>query len=130
MKKYLTALVLTGGLAAAHANAACTYPAAPGKFPDGNQATKEEMLAAKKLVVQYNTDMDSYLTCIKSEYDASVATETGAPADKKDEAAKKQEAQYNSKYNDAVKEVTDVTDRFNEQLRAWKAKNQPEKKPS
>jgi hypothetical protein len=126
MKKYLTALVLTGGLAAAHANAACTYPAAPGKFPDGNQATKEEMLAAKKLVVQYNTDMDAYLACIKEDYDARVAAAPDASADKKAEMQKKQDAQY----NDAVKEVTDVTERFNEQLRAWKAKNQPEKKPS
>ena len=126
MKKYLTALVLTGGLAAAHANAACTYPAAPGKFPDGNQASKEEMLAAKKLVVQYNTDMDAYLACIKEDYDARVAAAPDASADKKAEMAKKQDAQY----NDAVKEVTDVTERFNEQLRSWKAKNQPEKKPS
>ena len=127
MKKYLTALVLTGGLAAAHANAACTYPAAPGKFPDGSQATKEEMLAAKKVVVQYTADMDTYLTCLKGEYDASVAAATDATPEKKAEMQKKQDAQY----NDAVKEVTDVTERFNEQLRAWKAKNQPaDKKPS
>jgi len=131
MKKYLTALVLTGGLAAAHANAACSYPTAPGKFPDGTQATKEDMLAAKKQVVQYNTDMDTYLACIKGEYDAVVAAAPDASSDKKSDATKKQEEQYNAKYNDAVKEVTDVTERFNEQLRAWKAKNQPaEKKPS
>jgi hypothetical protein len=132
MKKFLTALVLTGGLAAAHANAAtCTYPTAPGKFPDGSQATKDEMLAAKKLVVQYNSDMDAYLACIKEDYDARVAAAPDASADKKSEAAKKEESKYNDKYNEAVKEVTDVTERFNEQLRAWKAKNQPaEKKPS
>ena len=46
---------------AAQANAACDYPAAPGKFPDGTQATKDEMLAAKKSVVKYNADMDAYL---------------------------------------------------------------------
>ena len=127
MKKFLTALVLMGGLAAAHANAACSYPTAPGKFPDGTQATKDEMLAAKKLVVQYNTDMDTYLACLKDDYDARVAAAPDASADQKAEMAKKQD----SKYNDAVKEVTDVTERFNEQLRAWKAKNPPaEKKPS
>ena len=47
MKQLFTALILAGGLAAAQANAACDYPVAPGKFPDGNQATKDEMLAAK-----------------------------------------------------------------------------------
>ena len=34
------------------------------------------------------------------------------------------------KQDAAVEEVTDVTERFNEQLRAWKAKNAAEKKPS
>ena len=46
---------------------------APGKFPDGNQASKDEMLAAKKSVQKYNDDMDAYLNCIKSEFDAKVA---------------------------------------------------------
>ena len=132
MKKYLTALVLAGGLAAANANAACPYPAAPGKFPDGNQATKDEMLAAKSVVVKYNADMDAYLTCLKGEYEALVAASPDASADKKSEATKKEESKYNDKYNEAVKEVTDVTDRFNEQLRAYKAKAavEKEKKPS
>ena len=127
MKKFLTALVLTGGLVAAQANAAdCTYPTAPGKFPDGTQATKEEMLAAKKLVVQYNTDMDAYLGCIKTEFDASVAANPNATKEQQEKAARDQD----EKHNAAVKEVTDVTDRFNEQLRAWKAKNGTEKKTS
>ena len=34
------------------------------------------------------------------------------------------------KQNAAVKEVTDVTERFNEQLRAYKAKTAAEKKTS
>jgi hypothetical protein len=126
MKKYLTALVLAGGLAAAQAHAACDYPVAPGKFPDGSQASKEEMLAAKKLVTQYNTDMEGYLTCIKSEFDTKAAADTSATAAQKAEAQKVQD----QKHNAAVEEVTAVTDRFNEQLRAWKAKNAPEKKSS
>ena len=48
MKHYFSALISGGGLAAAQAHAACDYPVAPGKFPDGNQATKDEMLAAKR----------------------------------------------------------------------------------
>jgi hypothetical protein len=126
MKKYLTALVLAGGLAAAQAQAACNYPVAPGKFPDGSQASKEEMLAAKKTVVEYNTSMETYLTCIKTEYDAKVAAESSATAEQKAEMQKVQD----QKHNAAVEEVTAVTDRFNEQLRAWKAKNAPEKKSS
>jgi hypothetical protein len=40
------------------------------------------------------------------------------------------EKMQNQKHNAAVDEVTDVTNRFNEQLRAYKAKTAAEKKPS
>ena len=83
MKHYITALILAGGLAAAQAHAACNYPVAPGKFPDGNQASKDEMLAAKGQVVQYNKDMETYLTCIQGEYDTKVAAETQATPEQK-----------------------------------------------
>jgi hypothetical protein len=126
MKKYLTAFALVAGFAAAQTQAACDYPVAPGKFPDGSQATKEEMLAAKKLVTQYNTDMEGYLNCIKSEFEAKAATDTSSTPQQKADAQKMQD----QKHNAAVEEVTAVTDRFNEQLRAWKAKNAPEKKTS
>jgi len=129
MKHYITALILAGGLAAAQAHAACNYPVAPGKFPDGNQASKEEMLAAKSQVVQYNKDMETYLTCIQGEYDAKVAAETQATPDQKAEMARVQD----QKHNAAVQELQSVADRFNEQLRVWKAKNQTaekDKKPS
>jgi hypothetical protein len=119
MKHYVTALVLAGGLAAAQANAACTYPVPPGKFPDGGEASKEEMLAAKKQVVQYNTDMDAYLGCLKTEFEAQATANPNASTEQKEKLAREQD----EKHNAAVKEVTDVTDRFNEQLRAWKAKN-------
>jgi hypothetical protein len=127
MKHVFSALVVGAMFAAAQAHAACDYPTPPGKFPDGSQASKEEMLAAKGLVVKYNTDMDAYLGCIKTEYDASVA---GLTSPTKDDLAKLEKAQA-KKQDAALKEVTDVTERFNEQLRAWKAKNAPaEKKPS
>jgi len=126
MKHYVSAaLVLAFGLAA-QANAGCDYPVAPGKFPDGTVATKDDMLAAKATVVKYNTDMDAYITCITSEYDAKVAAATKATPDQKAEMDRVQ----TQKQDAAVEEVKAVTERFNEQLRAWKAKNVPEKKPS
>jgi len=128
MKQILGALILVCGLAAAQANAACDYPVAPGKFPDGTQATKEEMLAAKKLVVQYDADMTAYLTCIQSEFQTKVAL-----LDKNkttDEQKAEMTRMQDQKQNAAIDEVKAVTERFNEQLRAWKAKNVPEKKPS
>ena len=126
MKHVLSALIIGVAFAAAQANAGCDYPIAPGKFPDGSQATKDEMLAAKGLVVKYNAEMDTYLQCIKGEYDTSVA---GLSSPSKETLAKLEKAQV-QKQDAALKEVTDVTERFNEQLRAWKAKNVVEKKPS
>jgi hypothetical protein len=123
--QFLAAVVLAGGFAM-QANAACDYPVAPGKFPDGSQASLDEMKAAKASVVKYNADMEAYLTCIKSEYDTKVATQTDATPAQKAEMEKVQ----NQKHNAAVDEVTDVTNRFNEQLRAYKAKTAAEKKPS
>jgi hypothetical protein len=126
MKQLICALVVGCGLASAQANAACDYPVAPGKFPDGTQASKEEMLAAKNSVVKYNSDMETYLTCIKSEYDAKVVAMGDATPEQKLEMERVQ----TQKQNAAVEEVTAVTERFNEQLRAWKAKAAAEKKPS
>ena len=126
MKHVFSALIVGAAFAAAQVHAACDYPVAPGKFPDGSLATKEEMLAAKNQVVKYNTEMDTYLGCLKTEFDASVAA-LSKPT--KDDLSKLEKTQ-NAKQDAALKEVTDVTDRFNEQLRAWKAKNVPEKKPS
>ena len=127
MKHLFNALLLVAAFAGAQAHAACDYPVAPGKFPDGTQASKEEMLAAKNSVVKYNNDMTTYLECIKSEFDAKIAAQTDAPAAQKAEMERVQ----NQKHNAAVEEVTSVTDRFNEQLRAYKAtKAAAEKKPS
>jgi uncharacterized protein YecT (DUF1311 family) len=125
MKHVFSALIVGVTLAAAQAHA-CDYPAAPGKFPDGSVASKEEMLAAKGQVVKYNSEMDAYLACIKGEYDAKVA---GLTKPTKEQLAEIEKVQA-QKQDAALKEVTDVTERFNEQLRAWKAKNVPEKKPS
>jgi hypothetical protein len=118
MKHLLSTLLIAGGLAAAQAQAACNYPVAPGKFPDGTQASLDEMKDAKASVVKYNADMDAYLTCIKSEYDAKVATQADATTEQKGEMERVQM----QKHNAAVDEVTQVTERFNEQLRAYKAK--------
>ena len=121
MKHVFSALIVGATFFAAQANAGCDYPTPPGAFPDGSMATKEEMLAAKGQVVKYNSDMDAYLGCLKQEYDASVA---GLTSPSKEQLAKMEKTQ-SDKQDAALKEVTDVTERFNVQLRAWKAKNAP-----
>ena len=69
-------------------------------------------------------DMNTYLVCIRSEYETSLAAQTDAKkkADLERTHAQKEDA--------ALAEVQDVVGRFNEQLKAWKAKNGADKKTS
>jgi hypothetical protein len=123
---FSAALLLGGALAVGQAQAACNYPIAPGKFPDGSVASRDEMKSAKDLVVKYDADMNSYLVCIRGEYEAKLAARADATADQKAEL----ERMHSQKEDAALAEVQDVVARFNEQLKAWKAKNGTEKKAS
>jgi hypothetical protein len=124
MKSMILAVTLLGAFVVQEAHAACTYPVAPGKFPDGTVASKDEMLTAKKAVVQYDADMNTYLACIRSEYESSAASQ--ADEKQKEELART----HAQKEEAALAEVHDVVGRFNEQLKAWKAKNDAAKKSS
>jgi hypothetical protein len=72
----------------------CSKPAAPASIPDGSSAAKEEMLAAKKAVDAFKSGMEEYMSCEKN----------------------------SSKVNAAQEELVKVADRFNAQVRAFKAK--------
>lgn len=74
---------------------ACERPSAPSSIPDGATASKEDMLAAKKAVDAFKSGMEEYFTCEKS-------------AAKKDAAGA---------------ELVKVADRFNAQVKAFKAKS-------
>ena len=127
MKKLFSAALLLGGVFAVHqAQAACTYPIAPGRFPDGSVATRDEIKTAKDSVLQYDADMNSYLVCIRQEYEQRLAARTDATPEQKAEM----ERVHAQKEDAALAGVQDVVARFNEQLRAWKEKNTNEKKTS
>ena len=100
----------------------CTYPPPPAKLPDGNSATMEEMLDGKKAVTQYNKDINAYVACIKLEHESAVtnAGDKLTPQQKAD--MEKMEVQKN---NAAVDQLQTIADRFNEQVRLYKAKNDP-----
>jgi hypothetical protein len=92
MKKTVTIAILMAAFAAPAL--ACEKPSAPGSIPDGKSAAMEEMMAAKKAVDSFKKEMEEYLTCEKSA----------------------------SKAESAHKELTKVADRFNAEVRAFKAK--------
>ena len=107
---------------AVQAHAECTYPKAPEAPPDGNTATKDQMIAAKHDFDRYNGEMNAYLDCLKLEIDA--ATPKDASKLKPDEKKKADEQQkiLVQKNNAAVDELQAVVGRFNEQLKLFKAK--------
>ena len=60
-------LALIALAAAGSANAACIYPRAPDRLPDGSTATYEEMVAGQKAVQQFNEDINAYNACLDLE---------------------------------------------------------------
>ena len=124
--KALYSIALIGALAAGNAYAACTYPSPPAKLPDGATATRDEMLAGKKLVTEFDNAIGEYNTCLQKEADEAIGKLTG---EDKEKEAKKAEIQKmtDQKHNAAVEADEQIATRFNEQLRAYNAK-QKEKK--
>ena len=100
----------------------CSYPPPPAKIPDGNTATMQEMLDGKNAVTQYNKDINAYVACIKLEHETAVtnAGDKLTPAQKAD--MEKMEVQKN---NAAVDQLQSVADRFNEQVKIYKAAHDP-----
>jgi hypothetical protein len=100
----------------------CSYPAPPAKLPDGNTATMEEMVEGKKAVTQYNKDINAYVACIKLEHQTAVST-AGDKLTKEQKAdMERMEVQKN---NAAVDQLQSIADRFNEQVRIYKARTSP-----
>src|SRR5437764_3312427 len=110
---------LTVALTAAPAYADCPYPAAPDKLPDGSSATLEEMVAGQKAVKAYDKAINDYVACIDRELVAPI-TKAGdhlKPQQKAD--MQHVEAQ---KHNAAIDQLQNIADRFNEQVKVFKAR--------
>jgi hypothetical protein len=119
----MKAFIATAALAALTAGAAyadCPYPSPPEKIPDGNTATLDDMVAVKKAITAYDAAIAVYLECIKQEHEDAVAKAGDKLTDKQKVDLEHIETQ---RHNAAVAQLQSVADRFNEQVRAYKAKN-------
>jgi len=119
MKARIAAAALAA-LMAGPVHADCPYPAPPEKIPDGNTATLSEMVAVKKQVADYDAAIGVYLDCIKQEHQDAVARAGDKITDKQREDLEHMET---SRHNAAVAQLQGIADRFNEQVRVYKAKN-------
>jgi len=120
MRRAIVSGLMLAGLACAGAvNAECIYPKAPGDIPNGATATEEQMVAGMKAVKEYNSQVTAYLACLDMKMETDIAAAgTDAPAD--------QVAQIKAinakRHNAAVEELEAHASRFNEQVKAYKAK--------
>jgi hypothetical protein len=102
------------------AHADCTYPQAPSQIPDGTTATLDQMLVAQKAVQGYNEQMMAYLSCIKLERE-NAETQVGTKLTKQQKA--EIEGIEIQKHNAAVDQLHAVADRFNAQVKIFKARD-------
>ncbi|HEY8508364.1 MAG TPA: hypothetical protein VIL32_08410 [Steroidobacteraceae bacterium] len=105
--KTLYAALALGCLAAGPVFAECVLPPAPTKIPDGNTATEAEMVAAMQTLKRYDGDVNTYLKCLEFEAKQNRIT--------KDDQSRK--------HNQAVDLLQSIANKFNEQVRIFKAKN-------
>ena len=117
--KVLRPMALIAVLAAGPVYADCTYPAAPPKLPDGASATLDEMLAGQKMVKEYDTAIKAYVDCIDKELDQKISSAGDKLKPEQKADMQKVEAQ---KHNAAIDQLQGVADRFNEQVKVFKAR--------
>jgi hypothetical protein len=85
--------------AARAANAACTEPTPLDDIPSGAKATREQMLSAQRAMKTYDNAVRAYSDCLHEEGDTSKRTDV------------------------AVDKLQKLAERFNAELRAFKARN-------
>jgi hypothetical protein len=122
MKAWIPLTLVFALGAAAHAQATCTYPRSPDAPPDGNTATKEQMVVAAQDFKRYNGEMNSYLDCLKLEMDAATPKDPKKLTPEEKKKADDQQKILVQKNNAAVDELQAVVGHFNEQLKIFKAK--------
>jgi hypothetical protein len=121
----MSGFVLAALLSVSLANAECVYPKVPSGMPDGSKATEQEMLDGMKAVKAYNTEVTAYLNCLDMEMQARLdAAGAEAPADQIAQI----KAIQTKRHNAAVEELEAHAARFNEQVKAYKARDKDKAK--
>ena len=118
--KALLAITILGALSAP-VFAECPYPAAPTKIPDGATATLQEMLDGQKAIQAYDKAIKEYVDCIDKEVSDNIAK--AGDSLKPEQKADMQKVEM-QKHNAAIDQEQSVADRFNEQVKVFKARTE------
>lgn len=101
---------------------ACEYPERP-ELPDGNAASKQEMIAAQTAVKAFLAAVDEYLNCIEQEEKDAIAA-----LDNPDEETIKRRDELLAKRFDAANEEKFLFgEQWNQQVRAYNARKAEQK---
>jgi hypothetical protein len=109
--KVMRMVTVLAALAAGPALADCAAPDGSVQIPSGAAATREEMVAAQKAVKAYDNAVRAYSDCLHQE-------KASAGGDK----AKLAE-EYQRRSDVEVDKLQRLADKFNNELRAFKARN-------
>ena len=104
---FVPVLLAAALLYPAGARADCLLPAPPTHIPDGDSANQQEMVAAMRTMKQYNDDVDEYTKCLKFELRQNHISDD-------DQVLRN---------NIAIHQLEVIVDRFNEQVRRFKARH-------
>jgi hypothetical protein len=113
--RVLLPIVLSLGLSASALAQNCVKPAAAEiDIPDGESATREQMLETQQLVNAYVDKMNGYLTCLD---ERSAELPEG-------EAGDRARAINDARYNAARDELMQVAESFNTQVRIYRIRQE------
>lgn len=102
----LPALLAVSLLYSVAASADCVLPSPPSHIPDGHSATEQEMATAMRTLQRYNNDVDEYAKCLDFERRRNAISNDV----------------QSEHHNDALATLATVVERFNEQVRIYKAR--------
>ena len=116
MKKLIKTFLSIAVFFAAQSAVACDYPERV-LIPNGNTATKEDMIAGQSGVKRFVAEIEVYLECIIEEE----KTARNEMDDLQPEDEEEREEMLNKKYNAAVDEMERIAAQFNAEVQAYRA---------
>lgn len=119
MNKIIKLAFVFASILGAQSVVACDYPTRV-LVPNGNTASKEQMIEGQRGVKKYVAEMEIYLECIVAEEKTARREMGDIEADQEQD----REDMLNKKYNAAVDEMERLAAQFNSEVQAYKAQEE------
>jgi hypothetical protein len=117
--KVLLPLSIVASLAAAPAFAECVAPLNDVRIPNGNKATRDEIISANQALQEHTTEVEAYRLCLKAEQETKIAA---IGPDITDEQKSKIASEYVNRQNAEVEKLQSLADLYNVAVRNFRAK--------